>query len=367
MIYCKTRSVAGLVTLMLLLVPGMLFAYGYINALNGGSPLPGIHPNSLGLGGARAVGFGDAASIFLNPADIYRIPGSSYTVAIGGAVTRELVTDSLGKRRNDHIALGSALGAFKLQLSPSLAAGAGLARITDASYEGHVYIYETEPPEIGKILADTIAISSGGLYEAAGCLAYRLAPWLNAGLSAGMRFGGSDMDYEYIDREESINDSTWTVSWEESAFCWHAGVILPLEMTSIGISYTSGSDYYSDRLAAGGVFYTDASNQGAIGIEGELASIGEGNEFTARIFGRFSPEGALRFRGGFFFTDKGDNKTTSILGFSVGTSIAFGRFSLDGAFSTSTAKYEGPSFGYENVEDLKNTESMFSLGLSLNP
>jgi hypothetical protein len=366
-IYRITRSAVGLVTLMLLLVPSILFAYGFLDALNGGTALPGIHPNSLGLGGARAVGFGDAASIFLNPADIYRIPGSSYTVAVGGAVARELVTDSLGKRRSDQIAFGNALVAFKLQPSPSLAVGAGLARITDASYSAIVYIYETEPPDIGRIIADTSAESSGSLWEAAGCVAYRLAPWLNAGLSAGMRFGGSDMDFEFIDRENHDNDSTWTESWEESVFCWHAGVIFPLELTSIGISYASGSDYYSDRIAVGGVFYTDASNQGAIGIEGELVSISDEPEFTARIFGRFSPEGAIRFRGGLFFTDKGDSQTSSVLGFSVGTSIAFGRFSLDGAFSTSTAKYEGSSFGYEYIEDLKNNNSIFSIGLSLNP
>jgi hypothetical protein len=216
------------------------------------------------------------------------------------------------------------------------------------------------------ILADTSAVSSGGLYEVAGSVAYRLSGWINAGFSAGMRFGGADIDYDYDDRQEPENDSTWTESWEESEFCWHAGVILPLNMTSIGISYASGSDYYDDRLAAGAVFYTDASNQGAIGIEGELRSLSDEPDFTARITGRFSPEGSLRFRGGMFFTDRSAQGEGSVLGFSVGTSVVFGRFSLDGAFSTSTSKYEGSSFGYGYTEDLKNIESLVSLGLSLN-
>jgi hypothetical protein len=361
------RTVAALVPALLLLVPGVILGYGYLDALSGGTPLPGIHPNSLGLGGARAIGFGDAASIFLNPADLYRLPGSSYTIAIGGAVSREVVTDSLGKTRIDNLALGNLMAAFKLQPSPQLAIGAGVARITDASYEATVYVYETEPPDIGKILADTMALSTGGLYEAAGSVAYRLSGWLNAGFSAGLRFGGADVDYEYTDREEPENDSTWTESWEDNAFCWHAGLMLPLDMTSIGISYASGSDYYDDRIAAGAVFYTDASNQGAIGIEAQLSSLGDEPDFTARITGRFSPEGSLRFRGGLFFRDSSEDAVGSEIGFAVGTSVAFGRFSLDGAFSTSTRKTEGYSFGYANIDDLKNVNSLFSIGLSYNP
>jgi len=362
-----TLSLPSSILFVLFLFPGMILAYGYNDASNGGSPLPGIHANSLGLGGARAVGFGDAASIFLNPADLYRIPGSNYTIGIGGAVAREVVTDSLGKHRQDYIAFGTALAAFKLQPSSSLVIGAGVARITDATYESIMYIIETEPPEVGKILADSTVSSAGGLWEAAGCVAYRIAPWMDAGVSVGMRFGGSDLQFEFDDREDDNNDSTWTESWEESELCWHAGFMFPLEMTSIGISYASGSDYYSDRLAAGALFYTDRSNQGAFGIEAEVASIGDANAITARLLGRFSPQGALRFRGCIFFTDRGSSIEGSSLGFAVGTSIAFGRLILDGAFSASSSDREGTSFGYGYAEDLKDQTSMFTIGLSLNP
>ena len=126
-----------------------------MNAYSGGSPLPGIHAISLGLGGARAVGFGDAASIFLNPADLYRIPGSSYTIGIGGCVAREVITDTLGKHRQDYVALGTALAAFKLFFWEYLAIGAGISRPAIANYSGIIYIYETEPPNVGQILADT--------------------------------------------------------------------------------------------------------------------------------------------------------------------------------------------------------------------
>ncbi len=363
----RTLLLPGSFFLVLFLIPGVILAYGYADAASGGSPLPGIHANSLGLGGARAVGFGDAASIFLNPADLYRIPGSSYTIGIGGAVAREIVTDSLGKHRQDYIAFGTALAAFKLQPSASLAIGAGVARITDATYESVMYIIETEPPEVGKIIADSTVSSAGGLWEAAGCVAYRIAPWMDAGVSVGMRFGGSDLEFEFDDREDDNNDSTWTESWEESELCWHAGFMFPLSLTSIGISYASGSDYYSDRLAAGAIFYTDRSNQGAFGLEAEIASLGDANEITARLLGRFSPQGSLRFRGCFFFTDRGSSTEGSTLGFAVGTSIAFGRLMLDGAFSMSGSDREGTSFGYEYAEDLKNQSSLFTIGLSLNP
>ena len=190
---------------------------------------------------------------------------------------------------------------------------------------------------------------------------------MDAGISIGMRFGGSDLKFEYNDREEVSNDSTWTESWEESEVCWHAGLMFPLKMTAIGISYASGTDYYDDRLAAGAVFYTDRSNQGAFGVEAEVASLGDANEITARLLGRFSPQGALRFRGSFFFTDRGNSVGGSTLGFALGTSIAFGRLILDGGFSLSSSDREGASFGYEFTEDLKDQSSLFTIGLSLNP
>ncbi len=242
--------------LLLLLFPGIVLAFGYADAHGNGSPIPGLNAVSLGLGGARAIGFGDALSILTNPAEIYRIPGTSLTMSIGPAVLIETVEDSTGRNSSNWIALGNLSAAVKFQPSSRLAIGAGIARLTDSSYEGMYHVRDETPPDYGEII-ETMELSvTGGLYESAAGFSWRPVTWMNIGLSGGLRFGQVDYDSTYLDRRDPENDTLVSWGWTENEFCWHAGLVIPLSLTSLGVSWASPSEHYDGRIAAGAILYT---------------------------------------------------------------------------------------------------------------
>lgn len=356
------------IIVLLLLAPASVSAFGYVDAHGNGSAIPGYNAVSLALGGARAIGFGDALSVLTNPADIYRIPGTSFSISIGPAVVREQVEDSLGKHDRTWISLGSLSGAVKLQVSPQLAVAAGVARVSDFSYDGIHYAYDEEPgPEYGRIIEVTELKVVGGLYESAVGFAWRPATWLNVGLSGGLRFGSVSFDSTFEDRNSPENDTLVSWSYDESEFCWHGGLVVPLGLSRFGVCYTSAGDHYDSRVAGGALLYTDDSRQGAFGAEVEIIDPGEINALVIRVLGQFTPSDNFTVRGSLFFSDRGDEVDREGLGIALGTGISFGKLTLNGGYSWSTVTRNALAFGYEAPEDIKDTPSILSIGLTWNP
>ncbi len=357
-----------LTILLLMMVSGTVFAFGYVDAHGNGSGIPGYNAVSLALGGARAIGFGDALSVLTNPADIYRIPGTSISMSIGPAVIREMVEDSLGKHDRTWMALGNLSAALKLQVSPEFAVAAGVARISDFSYDGIYYDYDQDPgPAYGQIIEVRELKVTGGLYESAAGLAWRPATWLNVGLSGGLRFGSVSFDSTFTDRRDPENDTLVSTSFEESDFCWHGGVVLPLGLSRLGLSYASASDHYDARIAGGALLYTNDSRQGAFGAEVEMIDPGDTNALLIRVLGQFTPSTNFTVRGSLFFGDRGDEIDREELGIALGTGISFGKLTLNGGFSWSSVDREALAFGYEAPEDIKDSPSIVSVGLTWNP
>lgn len=362
------KTFANMICLLLLLFPGIVLAFGYADAHGNGSPIPGFNAVSLGLGGARAIGFGDALSILTNPAVIYRIPGTSLTMSVGPAVLVETVEDSTGRKINNWIALGNLSAAMKFQQSSRLAIAAGIARITDSSFEGIYHVRgETPGPNYGNVIETLELTVTGGLYEAAAGFSWRPAAWMNVGLSGGLRFGQVDFDSTYLDRIDPENDTLISWGWDENSFCWHAGIIIPLSLASLGVSWASPSEHYDGRIAAGAILYTGEFRQGAFGGEIEIIDPGDANALQARIIGQFHPAGSLTFRGAFTFSDRGDEIKRQGIGLALGAGIAFGKLTLNSAYSWSSIDRGGITFGYTEPEDVKLSTSILSVGLNWNP
>ncbi|MCD4846916.1 MAG: hypothetical protein K8R76_01850 [Candidatus Aegiribacteria sp.] len=351
----------------LLLFPGMVFAFGYVDAHGNGSPVSGFNAVSLGLGGARAIGFGDALSVLTNPAEIYRIPGTSFTMSIGPAVQMETVENSAGISRNNWITLGNLSAAMKFQPYSRLAFGAGIARITDSSFDGMYHVREDFPgPYYGDILKTMELTVKGGLYESAAGFSWRPVTWMNIGISGGFRFGQVSYDSTYMDRKHPENDTLICWDWDESSFCWHAGLIFPLGLTRLGVSWASPSEHYYGRIAAGAIMYTGEMKQGAFGAEIEIIDPGDINELKTRILGQFHPEGSLTFRGAFTFSNRGDEIERQGIGIALGAGIAFGKLTLNAAFSWSSDNIDAIAFGYAEPEVIKLSSSILSAGLNWN-
>ena len=349
--------------LLLFLIPGTTSAFGYADANRNGTSLPGYNAVSMGLGGARAIGFGDALSILTNPADIYRIPGTTFTMSIGPAVITESFEDSTGFHDYNWLDLANLSAALKFQLNHDIALGAGIARISDCSFEGTYYVRGGLG---GNIIKSIQLDSHGGLYESAAGVSWNLEDWINVGLSAGLRFGEATSDSVYVDREHPENDTTVTAGWDENAFAWHAGVTLPLSMTTIGISWASETDHYDSRVAAGALLYTGDSHQGALGLEAEIVDPGGANSLEARVLGQFNTSRSLTFRGALSFIDRNEEIESRGIGLSVGAGLALGRITINGAFAWSSISRESYAFSAQDQLNISVAQNLLSFGINWN-
>ncbi|MEN8209653.1 MAG: hypothetical protein ABFR50_10430, partial [Candidatus Fermentibacteria bacterium] len=180
------------------------------------------------------------------------------------------------------------------------------------------------------------------------------------------RFGEASYDSTFEDRVNPENDTTVAVSWDESEFCWHAGIMIPLNMTSVGISWASATDHYDARVAAGVLLYTGDSKQGALGAEAEIVDPGDANNLEGRFIGQFSPSNSLSFRGALFFSDRNEEIESQGLGISLGAGLALGRITLNGGFSWSSVTRESFAFSGWDPIDIKVSQSLLSFGLNWN-
>jgi hypothetical protein len=317
----------------------------------------------MALGGARAVGFGDALSVLTNPADIYRIPGTTLSLAIGPGVISESLTDTTGYVNYNWVALSNLSGAVKFQISPRLAIGAGAARVSDVSFQG---IYYERNSFSGEITESFELKSRGGLYESAAGFSWHPARWINVGFSGGLRFGGASRDSIYINRFAPEQDTTVSTSWDESQFCWHAGAMVPVGLTSFGVSWASGSDHYDARVAAGAILYTAESRQGALGVEVELVDPGGDDDLEARVLGQVTPSNSLTFRGALSFADIGGEIPAQGFGISAGAGIAFGRITMNCAYAWSSLTRDEVTYSAYSPSNIKVSRSLLSVGINWN-
>jgi hypothetical protein len=349
--------------LAVLALPMESAAFGYGDSEGSGTDLPGIHAASLGLAGARAVGFGDAASVLLNPADIYRVPGRVLNVSGGGAVVTETMEDTTGKYSRNYASLGNACIAAKLDLTSEVSLAAGVARLSDFSYEGIRYFF-LDPVEQDELTNAESQESSGGLWEAAAGSAYKFGPVI-LGASAGVRFGSASYTFTETDYvEQTQSDSSWSRDFGSEP-CFHLGGMLPFGLSRVGASYTSGTDEYADRAALGAMIYTGSSNLGAFGGELEVRDFGGDTEYTGRVFGQYSPGDSFTFRLGTFITERPEMASAEKLGLSLGGVIGLGRISLNFAYSWSkdertTDIFRNPDAGYY----VSDKPSAVSVGLT---
>ncbi len=352
----------SLLALVLALSVHAVSAFGYEDAIGQGTIIPGISARNLLMGGAIAIGYGDPTSVLLNPANLGRVASAGIEFNIGPGIATENIIDSLGRYTRSYIGLGPTSVAARMPAGRSMTLGAGIARVSDFSYDGLHYLAE-DPLIPGYITGEQRFNSSGGLWEAVAGCSYRVARWLTLGVSAGPRFGSADFEYEFVDR---VGDEDSTYSWdmEENALCVHAGATLPIGLNTVSASWISGSDDYPSRIAAGAILHSGGTAEGfSIGLEGEVRSPGDSSSVAGRLSARFSPNPGFIFGLGMSFLDDGGESGSSTAGFNLGVSVSLGKAVLNGSFAFVNSKRSDVAFGFEGFDEVEDRLGYFGLGL----
>ncbi len=336
--------------------------FGYEELYADGTPLPGVSTSSLMMGGAWAVGYGEASSVLRNPANLGRVTMPGIELSAGPAIGREAVEDSTGRHVRSHLSWGPTSVSLRLPAGRSVTLGAGFGRISDVSYDGLHYIAD-DPFMPGYITAVEKLEASGGLWEAVAGGSYRATRWLTLGAALGSRFGGSRIEYTFDDRV-GTDDSSSVQEWDESALCVRAGATVPFGLSSVSVAYSSESDHFPARVAAGAILHSGATGTGySIAIEGEVSDPGDANTFTGRLSTKITPESALSLGAGLYFTDRGSSSARSMFGLCFGVGVKFGKVALLGSFSWNSTTRQANAFGYEGFDSVTDAVSLFGLGL----
>jgi len=228
-------------------------AWGFYDAMGDGSPIDGVTPVQSSMGGVRALPSGWGASIFLNPAELATLPAARIN---GSAALIQWRSNIFGVRDYDFLVTGNTGGmnlTAAVPLGDRLAIQAGITRVSDFGYNG-VNNWTEPTPNGGWVVTMAQVLDSwGSLWEANAGVGIKLAPWLSAGVSGGLRFGKGSWTLvrDVVDPALPLPDTTIETSWEESAPCFHAGLLMPFSFGTFGVSATSSSDMYHSRLSTG--------------------------------------------------------------------------------------------------------------------
>ncbi len=351
------------VLFLVLVVPGLSVAFGFIDALGNGTPLPCLAPRSLALGGAVTVGVDEAWALFLNPA---RIPATGYeTISAGviyGGWQETVPVAGTILRKGEDIAL-TPYGVFGMTLTDDFAAAAGFCTVSLFDYRG-VNVITDDPINPDEVTETQFLDADGELNEALAGISYAITDDFSLGFSGGLRFGSTDIiqtNYDY-----GIDTTTVTIhdlSWEETQFCWHTGVKAGFGFGSAGLTYASPTDHYPARVALGGMVLAEHLNNTSVGFEVESFDPGSEAEYIVRLMIENPTSMFMNTLVGVSFTD-GPICDRPVLGFAVGFEMDFSPLLTQVAYSYRSRTRNSQHGGVQYYDYFDDTVTILSLALS---
>jgi hypothetical protein len=360
------RSVLLLVA-SFIIFPSAVSAWGFHDAMGNGSPIICITPKQSAMGGVWALPSSEAASIFLNPAELSMLNGTSIKISAAIVEWHSYVSAELDYDHFDSGNLGTVTTAVGTEISDAVSIAAGISRVSHFGFSGISNILEEYGYTGYKIYAIDLLDSQGSLWEANTGISVALIDWLTAGVSGGLRFGNGSYTLRHDIVDPVSPDDTTEVSWEESDFCVHAGLLMPFSFGTFGISGTNKTGRYDSRIAFG--FQRDFSilNGSTMGVEFDLQSVEEKNPgVSGKMFiymAEMIPNVRSTYSVGFIrATDY--NKAALCLG--TGTRIDFGKMNLDMAVSWMSRSKSGYAFPEPYSYHIEDSGTYYSAGLSWN-
>lgn len=346
--------------LILLILPSASSANGYKQAMDGGAVLSGIGVVSASQGGSVSTSASDALALFMNPAGLSLVDGTSVAGSIGSLYWKEVRRYSVQRDYKSDQVLGMRNIALSSRLSPSVSIGAGLAAVADASYEGGRLVYNETTEEIEAV--ETL-VASGAQWEALAGASYALAGWVSLGVSAGYRFGLVEIDYERWNNWLAVVDSSAAVEYDIAEPAVHVGAISRSRLATLGVSYSAGGEHLQPVVAFGAEILAPHLQNVTVGLEGQIASPLGRNDYSGRIHINYPIDAKTVLISSVSFLElPGENGEG--MGFSLGGTRRMGPVRLDAAMHWHTRKLYGDYMPFEDADRVDDSTTEFLFGLS---
>jgi hypothetical protein len=349
-----------------MLIPATLMAWGFHDAMGNGSPVVCVTSKSSSLGGLWAMPSSEAASIFLNPAELSMLDGTR--INLSGAIIqwKTYLKGQLDYDLSNSGHTGAGTVAIGTRVSETISIGAGLTRVSDFGCNGIRDILEETGAGAFQIQAVNLLDAQGSLWEANTGLSIVANDWLTFGVSGGIRFGSGSwtLRHDIVD-PVAVDDTTYG-DWEESDFCFHAGVLMPLSFGTFGISGTNATDRYRSRIAVGFQKDIEILHGSTLGFEFDLQSIEEKNPaVSGRVFANLKemiPYVRSSYSIGFI---RASDYQRAALCLSTGARVTLGESTyLDLGISWRSRARAGFAFPEPMVDSVDDSGSYYSAGLS---
>ncbi len=349
----------------ILMLPAAVMAWGFHDAIGNGSPIVCITPKSSAMGGVWSLPSSGAASVFLNTAELSMLDGTFINLTIAIIPWNSVINSILDFDQFDSGNTGSVTFAAGAEISDAISIGAGIARVSDFRFNGICNILEETSVNCYQIYALEILDAHGSLWEANAGLSVVISDWLTAGVSGGIRFGEGSSNLRCDVVDQAYPDDTTIVEWEENDFCAHAGILMPFEFGTFGLSGTNATNRYRSRVAVGFQKEFILLNGGTMGVEFDIQSIEEKNPaLNGKLFvcaaGIF-PNVRSTYSVGF---NRASDYKRAALCLGTGVCIDFGRVNVDLGVSWMSRSRAGFSFSEPFISSIDDAVTYYSAGLS---
>lgn len=354
-----------LVLISLIIYPSGVSAWGYYDSMENGSPIVCITTRSSTMGGVWSLPSSGAASIFLNPAELSMLDGTfiNFTAAI--VQWNSVVTGVLDYNNYDSGYTGAVTLAAGTAISDDVSIGAGIAKVSDFRFNGISTIREEIGVNAYQVFAIDLLDSHGTLWEANTGISVVINDWLTAGVSGGIRFGKGSWNLRHDIADPLAVDDTTIVEWEENDFCAHAGILMPFEFGTFGLTGTNATSRYLSRIAVGFQKELVILHGSIIGVEFDIQSIEDKNPaVSGRTFiylTEMMPNVRSTYSVGFH---RASDYQRAALCLGTGAFIDFGQVNLDLGISWMSRSRAGYSFSEPFISSIDDYGTYYSAGLS---
>lgn len=347
-----------------LLLSSSVSAFGFYDALAGGTPLTCMGAFSAATCGQRSTYDWDALAVLLNPSGLASLDGPTATVSGGLMTWKEVLSYSYLRSLRSGSIPGSRCLAGAIPITGRIVAGAGIGAVSDADYSGE-HLLDDPSIEGGSRFLELLE-ASGAVYEALGGIGVEAGGGLSLGASAGMRFGEVDLDYSLYDLEMGHVDSAFASTLETSELAIHGGAMLRGEVGALGLTYCGAGETYPASLAAGAEVVAPHIGGVIAGFELEVGSPLGRNDITGKFNCRYPIASQTLMTAGISFGDYSASLGKG-MGFSVGGSRTQGPVRLDVGVHWWTRSREGSAFEGEVADNIDDSTTELSVGLTLMP
>ena len=349
----------------LIIFSSTVSAWGFHDALGNGTPIICITPKQSAMGGVWALPSSEAASIFLNPAELSMMDGTSIKITTAIIQWYSYISGTMDYDRFDSGTLGTVTAAVGTEISDVVSIGTGIARVSHFGFSGISNILEECGLNEYRIYAIDLLDSRGSLWEANTGISVVISDWLTAGVSGGLRFGNGSYTLRHEIVDPLYPDDTTEVDWDESDFCFHAGLLMPFSFGTFAVSGTNPTGRYDSRVAFG--FQKDFSllNGSTLGVEFDVQSIEEKNCATSGKAFAYLPEIMPNIRSIYsvgFIRAVDANKASLCLG--TGACVDFGKMDLDLSISWMSRSRRGNAFPEPYISNIDDRGTYYTAGLS---